>query len=150
MPSPQTITPVDQVEPTALSSGVEIALIIFAVAFAIGIMAYVILFVPRKFGRGGNVVTKKSAEKIIPVITNHKKITKEERRTLISQISWSIKALLVFIPVFLLFIAVPESLRLTQEQFIIAGLAVAVGSMLLFLAQFALSKLARLPKDKIW
>jgi len=141
--------PVESFSPI-LSAGVETVLLIVVVAFSLAVAAYIIVAVPRSFGKAGKTVTTKSAEAIIPTITHHKKITKKQKRTLMSRISWSIKTLLVFIPVFLLFVAIPKEFQLTQNQFITAGIILAIGSTLLFLMQFGIAKLARLPSDKTW
>ena len=141
--------PVEALSP-ALSSGIELLLLIAALLFSVGVIGYVIIAVPRSFGKAGKTVTTKSAQAIIPALTRHKKITKKQQRTLLSRISWSIKALLVVLPVFLLFITLPKELQLTQNQFFAAGSILAVGSSLLFLAQLGLAKIAKLPSDKTW
>ena len=141
--------PIETFSP-ALSYGVEIVLIVLALLFAIGVTIYAIVAVPRSFGKAGKAATNKGAKIILPVITKHKTLTARYKRTLMSRISWGLKAILIFIPVFLLFVAVPEGLELTQDQFIGAGFVLAIGSTLLFSVQFTLSKLAKLPSDKSW
>lgn len=143
------IAPTETAGPV-LSQGIELVLIIAALVFAVGIIIFAIVAVPKSFGKAGKTVTTKGAEAMVPTITQHKKITKKQRLALLSRIGFGIKALLVVAPIGLLFIPLEGSFQLTRPTFIAAGLILAAGSLLLFIMQFVLAKSAKLPDNKIW
>lgn len=150
MPATPTQTMTAAAPSFSLSPGVELLLLVFAVIFSVVTIIYAIIAVPKSFGKAGKVVTTKSANVIIPAITHHQKISKKRHRSLLERISWSIKAGLVLIPVFLLLVPTPQEFELTQDQFMAAGIILAIGSALLFAGQFAFAKIARLAPDKVW
>ncbi len=144
----QTVsTPAENI---VLSEGANIVLIILAVVFAISVIVYVIVAVPRAIGRAGQKITQKSAATIIPSITHHKKISQKKRRQLTRRITWSIKSVLVFLPALMLMLPIPPEVKLTDLQFKAAGLVLLVFSLVMFLTQYVIARLARLKSEKIW
>lgn len=123
---------------------------VLAVAFAISVTIYAVVAVPRTIGRSGQKVTQVSAQVVLPRLTHHRKITKKRQKTLLERISWSIKLVLLAIPVIALLAPVSAELGLEREVVVGFGLYCALMSVLWFGLQFIFARLARLPNDRLW
>lgn len=121
-----------------------------AILFAVGIIIYAIISVPRAVGRGGQRVTQSVARQAVPVITHHQKITKKRERTLTERITWTIKAIAIIIPLILLAIPPGEIIELDHTVAAVFGAVVGLGSIAAFSLQLLLAKVWRIDSRFVW
>lgn len=121
-----------------------------AMLFALGATLYAVINVPRAVGKSGQRITQTVAKRAIPVITQHKKITKRRERNLIEKITWGVKAAAIAIPTFLLIIPPGEVLELDHAVAAIFGGLLAGCSIAIFGLQFLLAKVWRIDSRLIW
>lgn len=142
-------TPVQPIA-TEIPGPLAMIFMVLAVVFAISVSVYAVVAVPRTIGRSGQKVTKVSAQVVLPRITHHRKISKKRQKTLLERITWSIKLVVITIPVIALLLPVPAELGLERDVVVGFGLYCAVVSLLWFGLQFIFARLARLPNDRLW
>ncbi len=133
-----------------LPTGIEIIIAITAVIFAFGVIIYAIVSVPRSIGRSGQRVTHKSAKVTLPHVTNHRPLSKKQKRRLLEQITWTIKAILAVLPAALL--AIPPSIELGLDHAIVVvtGLLLFAVTVVMFVIQFVLAKVWKIPSGQVW
>lgn len=124
--------------------------VILAVVFMIGLTVYAIYAVPKTVGQVAGNVSKKGAKVVLPAITHHKKISKKREIKLIERITWSIKLIVIILPLLLLLIPVSDQLSIDQNVVTSLGLLLAVPSLVWFSLQLTLSKLLKIDNQKIW
>ena len=133
-----------------LPTGIEIIIAIAAVIFALGVIVYAIVSVPRAIGRGGQRVTHKSAKAALPHITHHRPLSKKRKRRLLEQITWTIKAILAILPFVLLAIPPSPEIGLDHNVVVAAGLLLFAVTVVMFVIQFVLAKVWKIPSGQVW
>lgn len=141
--SPAPITPTSP--PSTFAVIIVVALTILIFAFTL----YVIWKLPAAVGKRGSMVTKRTADTLVPIISAHRPQTKKQRRMLSRRLILLIKFALILIPVAALGFATPVG-ELTLSIIWIAGLFCAACSSVYFAVQQLLGKLWRLTPEQIW
>lgn len=123
---------------------------VVAVIFALSVTVYMIFSVPRTIGRVGNKVTIKSAEKIVPYVTHHKKVSKKRQKTLLERSTWSVKLILAVLPALISLLPLSEKVELSSS--VVSGVAVLCASLTLlyFGCQFIIAKIGKIDPNDIW
>lgn len=129
---------------------IAILFMVLALIFSIGISLYVVIAMPRSIAQTGRKITHKSAQIIAPRITHKKHISKKREKKLIEQITWSVKTILVIIPIMALVIPPADMIGLSHKIVISVGLFCAATTTIWFSLEFAIAKLARLDSLRVW
>lgn len=149
-PSNQHAQPNTPAQAIDLPSPIEGLFVILAIIFTIGICLYAIFAVPRTIGKLGKAVTHRSAAVAIPHITHHREVTARKRKKLIEYITWSIKILLVVIPLCALLAPTPTSVGLEHAIVLVVGLGSGVWSCLMFGIQYLVVKIRHIDPEYVW
>ena len=103
---PDTSSP--QARTLELSPALSPLATVLAIVVTVGILALTIVVLarlPKAIGKKAATLTKTAASAVIPVVTHHKKISKQQRKKLSYKLSLSIKAVVLVLPlVMLLFV----------------------------------------------
>lgn len=146
---PENSTPVEPIS-ADIPGPVAVIIMVLAVVFTITLIIYATIAVPRTIGHSGQKVTKVSAQVVLPHVTHRRKITKKQKKRLLERITWSIKLVLVAIPLVALLLPVSTDLGLERDVVIGFGLFCAAVSMLWFGLQFIYARLTGIPNDRLW
>lgn len=143
--------PREPVDPIVLPEFVEQLVIIGSIVFAIVIIVYAMIAVPRGIGRVGHAITKSTATKVAPKLHHHAQpVSKKRERRYISRFIWALKYTAATIPAALLFVPVDPSLGMEQNVVIVAGLIVYASSLLWFTLQATLARLWHIGARDVW
>src|SRR5690606_35162026 len=123
-----------------LPNSLELIITIASVIFAVGIIVYAIATVPRAIGRSGQKITRASATAVLPHFSQHRQMSKKQQRRLLEYITWSVKVILVLLPILLLVIPPSYGLGLSHTVVAITGVVFGMISLLLFLLQYLLAR----------
>ena len=132
--------PVEQVqEQSASSEASSPLLIVLGVAVtAVMLIVSVIVLIkfPIKVAQTGNTLTHKAADAIVPVISNHKKLSAKKKWILTQRIMFYVKAVLVLIPLTACFL-VPYDASFSREIVVFVGGVLATLAMCFFAFEIA-------------
>ncbi len=127
------------------SSGVELppafALAIGGVVTLVMIIISLIVLIrlPGSVAKTGEIVTHKTTKFIMPVVLQHKKVSKKKRRELTARVTFYIRFILIGLPFILLF-TLPTT-KLSYELTIFMGGFLAILAITLLAAESLLTKL---------
>lgn len=134
----------------SLPAPLEIALVVAAVVFTLGVTMYALIAVPRTIGRAGKTLTQQSAAAAIPRLTHHRAISVTRRKALTEYITWAIKLIFVGLPLLALFIPTAASVGLSHIVVMYCGLFFGGWSLLMFSIQYCIAKLGRIDPHRVW
>ena len=134
-----------------LPGSLEIIITIVSVILALGIIVYALLAIPKAIGRGGQHLTRRSAKIAMPHLASRQhSLSKKQRRRLYERVTWSIKLLLICIPLLLLMIPPAPALGLPHAVVASAGMLFGAASLVLFGIQYILVHHWRIPAKHVW
>ena len=144
--------PAPTIDPISLPGFVEQIIVVASVIFAVAIILYAIVAVPRGIGRAGQRITRTSAQTVSTGVQRHRHqpMGKKHKRRLVSRFTWSFKYALAIIPLFLLIVPVDPSIGLEQAVVIVVGLVAGGFSLLWFTLQYSLARLWHIGARDIW
>ncbi|MGB4762402.1 MAG: hypothetical protein WBP12_03555 [Candidatus Saccharimonas sp.] len=135
--------PSDQISPL-------LVVLAFAATIAILIITAVVLFrLPKTIGKKGAHITRSAASTVVPVVTQHKKLTRRRRVQLSYRIILILKACLVVIPLIALLFAQPID-RVDSEVVWAMALFCAICSSVYFLTQHLVARIMRVAVESLW
>lgn len=147
---PDSESPAVEAASVTVPDPIGVLFMILAVVFAVSVTVYALVAVPRAVARTGQRATHTMAIKIAPRVVHQKKMTKKRQKTIIERLTWSIKLVLIMIPVLALMIPVAASLGLDQSVVIGFGVFCAAATTLWFGLQFITAKIGRVDSSKVW
>lgn len=125
---------------------------VVAIAITVAVLIFSVIIVaklPSTVGRQGAKLTKATAESLVPIVTDHKKISQKKRIKLSYRLTLVIKLLLLVVPLGLLLFARPIE-SITLEIIWVIGLFTATCTLLYFVAQALLVRLFKVPTTTVW
>jgi hypothetical protein len=112
-------------------------IIAVVITFLVLIITIVIIWrLPRQVAVTGSKITKSTAKRTVPLIYKHKKLPEKQRKKLIERLTWSVKLLLVALPVILTLFSDSINLETSYDIAVTIGLFLAVSSIVWFGAQY--------------
>lgn len=121
------------------------------ITFVVLIVTIVIIWrLPRQIAVTGSKITKNTAKRTVPLIYKHKKLPEKQRKKLIERLTWSVKLLLVALPVILTLFSDSINLETSYDIAVTIGLFLAVSSIVWFGAQYISARSLRVDATKIW
>ncbi len=147
-PAAQPVAPVA----TTLPPVVQTIVLVATVVFSLAVITYAIVSIPRVVGRAGSKLTHQTAEIAVEHVarTSSKKLPPKRKKTWLERITWSIKLGLLLLPFLLLYLPLPPESPLSRDVTAAFGGFCAVMTLLWFLAQYFVAKLARLDPRNVW
>ena len=104
---------------------------------------------PKAIGKKAATLTKTAARAVIPVVTHHKKISKQQRKKLSYKLSLSIKAIVLILPlVMLLFVDTSGTIPSLAAWSV--GLFCALCSFVYFAIQQMIALIGGISRDQLW
>lgn len=149
---PTSSRPSQPTPPIDLPGFLDIILIVISIIFTLAITIYIIVTIPKAIGRTGQKVTHTTAAIATThiVAIQHKVPTAKQKKSLLEHITWSIKLLLLTLPLLLLFIPSSMTYELPREHLLFFGAFCALMSLLWFGAQYTIAKLGKLDTTVVW
>lgn len=127
-------------------------LIGFALIFTVFMLIVTIIILvrsPLSLARTGRIITARTAETIVPVITHHRPIPASKKRHLTTQLIKVIKFSLVMMPFLLCYLSIFVQSALAFDIVLFSSAILAIGSLVWFMAQYLSARLLRVPLDKL-
>ena len=147
---PDTSSP--QARTLELSPALSPLATVLAIVVTIGILALTIVVLarlPKAIGKKAATLTKTAASAVIPVVTHHKKISKQQRKKLSYKLSLSIKAVVLVLPlVMLLFVDTSGTIPSLAAWSV--GLFCALCSFVYFAIQQMIALIGGIAREQLW
>ena len=140
-------SPVVNVSPEMSPLVAIIVIITTVVVMALAVVAIVRL--PRNLGKQSSTLTKSAASAVLPAITRHKKISKNQRQKLSHRLVLGIKLSAVLLPLVLL-LFVPPTVGLSPLAIWAVGTGAALLSLLYFTVQQFIALFGKVNTVDIW
>lgn len=126
-------------------------LLVGAIVFSLGIIVYAIVSIPRTVGRTGRKVTHIAADiAVTRVIQPHAPMDKKQQKTLIERITWSIKLIMLALPLLLLLIPTTPRYGVTYEHLLLLGVYCASMTLIWFTLQYIVVHAVKLKPHDVW
>lgn len=138
-------------EPIALGMPDPIIAVITAIAVlaVLGVSVYMVAALPKRIGKTGQAVTQKAASAIVPIITEHRKISEKKQRKLTVRTALAIKLTLIMIPLVTPYL-IPGLTSIAPDVLAVLGLLGVATSLLLFGIQYLVAHVMRIPPTQLW
>ena len=147
---PDTSSP--QARTLELSPALSPLATVLAIVVTVGILALTIVVLarlPKAIGKKAATLTKTAASAVIPVVTHHKKISKQQRKKLSYKLSLSIKAVVLVLPlVMLLFVDTSGTIPSLAAWSV--GLFCALCSFVYFAIQQMIALIGGIAREHLW
>ena len=147
---PDTSSP--QARTLELSPALSPLATVLAIVVTVGILALTIVVLarlPKAIGKKAATLTKTAASAVIPVVTHHKKISKQQRKKLSYKLSLSIKAVVLVLPlVMLLFVDTSGTIPSLAAWSV--GLFCALCSFVYFAIQQMIALIGGIAREQLW
>lgn len=124
-------------------------IMVIAVLVIAGVSVYMLAALPKRIGQTGQIITQKAATTLIPIITEHRKISEKKRHKLTVRTVLVMKLLLIAIPMSAPYI-MPDLTSIDKEIIAILGLLGVASSSILFGLQYLVAKAMRTPSTLLW
>lgn len=144
--APDPITPIVTSPPSPLMTifGVIVVVVV------IGIVIYLLVKTPTAIGKTGQKLTTGTSNYIVPVVSQHQKLTPKKRRQLTARVITSVKIALTILPIILAACTHFIATDLSLDIIILAAGILCVGSLMTLGLQLLLVKALRVTPEKVW
>lgn len=157
--SSNTPVKVVQAPPVPVEVTGSVPLTVLAAIVTVGIIAlsiYVFIRIPKTIATTGRKVVHEVAEQTVPIVLRVQHVQKSEQtpkkvRSIKYRLVVVVKALLIVVPIVLVLCSQfmdKQALDFTVAMYV--SLAFAGLTILLFIVQFALARLLRVPRNNVW
>ncbi len=146
-PSKEMVVQPLKIDPgfTPIVTGVAIAVTVIVLVAAV----IAIIRMPRAIGKKASALTQATTNRLIPIVTHHKKVTKKKRLKLSKRVAITIKLLVMFIPLAMLLV-VPSSDQLSRPAIWMVGLFAVACSLFYFSVQVLIAWAGKIAHTELW
>ena len=120
------------------------------IILVIGVCTYILLKLPITVAKNMRNVGVSTSNAVLPIITQHKKISEKKKRHLSAVILWWIKLTAIILPILLCWLTYLFPIQLPAQIVILTSFFLGIVSLVWLLCEYILAKLLGISLEKVF